>query len=52
MGGWGTIGDPVNIYISVDLLTLSDQMINKHVLYHCMHVIYEQKLSVLETKQR
>jgi len=26
MGGWGAIGDPVNNYISVVLLTLSDQM--------------------------
>ena len=26
MGGWGTIGDPVNNYVSVVLLTLSDQM--------------------------
>jgi len=26
MGGWGTIGDPLNNYISVVLLTLSDQM--------------------------
>ena len=25
MGGWGAIGDPVNNYISVVLLTLSDQ---------------------------
>jgi len=26
MGGWGAIGDPVHNYISVVLLTLSDQM--------------------------
>jgi len=26
MGGWGTTGGPVNNYISVVLLTLSDQM--------------------------
>jgi len=26
MGGWGAIGDRVNNYISVVLLTLSDQM--------------------------
>jgi len=26
MGGWGAIGDPVNNYVSVVLLTLSDQM--------------------------
>jgi len=26
MGGWGAIGDPVNNYISVVLLALSDQM--------------------------
>ena len=26
MGGWGAIGDPANYYISVVLLTLSDQM--------------------------
>jgi len=26
MGGWGAIGDPVINYISVVLLTLSDQM--------------------------
>jgi len=37
MGGWGSIGDLVNNYISVVLLTLSDHnviknsMINKHV---------------------
>jgi len=29
MGGWGTIGDPVNNYISVVLLTLSDQIHKK-----------------------
>jgi len=26
MGGWGAIGDPVNNYIYIVLLTLSDQM--------------------------
>jgi len=26
IGGWGAIGDPVNNYISVVLLILSDQM--------------------------
>jgi len=26
MGGWRAVGDPVNNYISVVLLTLSDQM--------------------------
>jgi len=26
MSSWGAIGDPVNNYISVVLLTLSDQM--------------------------
>ena len=26
MGGWGAVGDPVDNYISVVLLTLSDQM--------------------------
>jgi len=26
MGGWGAIGDPVKNYLSIVLLTLSDQM--------------------------
>jgi len=26
VGGWGVTGDPVNNYMSVVLLTLSDQM--------------------------
>ena len=39
MGGWWAIGDPVNNYISVVLLTLSDQMSEKTVwstnMYAC-----------------
>jgi len=39
MGGWGAIGDPVNNYISVVLLTLSHQMSKKTVwstnMYAC-----------------
>jgi len=31
MGDWGAIGDPVNNYISVVLLTSSDQMSLKTV---------------------
>jgi len=39
MSGWGAIGDPVNNYISVVLLTLSDQMSQKNAMmneYVCM----------------
>jgi len=39
MGGWGAIGDPVNNYISVVLLMLSDQMLHKNSMinkYVCM----------------
>jgi len=39
MGGWGAIGDPVNNYVYVVLLTLSDQMSYKTVrstnMYAC-----------------
>jgi len=53
MGTRGEIGDSVNNYISVVLLTVSEQMSKKQYDQQtCMHIICKQKLSVLKTKQR